>query len=534
MPLILLLHVQICLRKGLCVTGGDKSWQALCFGQALQNQWAGASATEGWRTKEQHCQPHSSGRWTYCLLHQTVCWGPCRELAWTSPWLQTRWHPLAASIMSKEPSVSSLRSKCQRWHRVVAASAFKKLWLELCPFIVVARPVTDLCWRCQQSNTNIYRSAIWPWRKRVSCFKNMQLILAKLMLSDSSTSGRLKRGRSVCVAMDWWHCSQHHPIHRNLQCTTPLTSPRRCIIQAMQLNQGWCISRQLGSVQSSVFRWITLLMSVSTAARAPVVSSATSTTFFKALALERRPSICIVTTVQGRTRTDMFYGISCGVWWGVFTPRWPWTSCQLVHKVGPGVVFWTAQATFQMSESLLLERPLWCCHWEHPSCHGQHSSACWEGRWNRACLHWQLADLPCTSLQTSTGHQEDCAFPILSWSSWRFSTRPAWQKKRAGWTFWRTETHSESLVPCQTSYLPLDCPQNDSSTYSARSGNLFGRTTGMWCAPTQATNLQPEIWMTTLTSGQFAWPVHLLTVLKFLLLLCLCLYYVVNFYYAAH
>ena len=35
----------------------------------------------------------------------------------------------------------------------------KKLWMELCLFIVVARPVTDLCWRCQQNNTNIYRSA---------------------------------------------------------------------------------------------------------------------------------------------------------------------------------------------------------------------------------------------------------------------------------------------------------------------------------------------------------------------------------------
>ena len=35
----------------------------------------------------------------------------------------------------------------------------KKLWMELCLFIVVARPVTDLCWRCQQNNTDIYRSA---------------------------------------------------------------------------------------------------------------------------------------------------------------------------------------------------------------------------------------------------------------------------------------------------------------------------------------------------------------------------------------
>ena len=44
-------------------------------------------------------------------------------------------------------------------HRVVASSTCKKLWVELCPYIVVARPVTDLCWRCQQNNTNIYGSA---------------------------------------------------------------------------------------------------------------------------------------------------------------------------------------------------------------------------------------------------------------------------------------------------------------------------------------------------------------------------------------
>ena len=43
-------------------------------------------------------------------------------------------------------------------HHVVAASTFKKLWLELCPFLIVARPLTDLCFRCQQ-NTNIYSSA---------------------------------------------------------------------------------------------------------------------------------------------------------------------------------------------------------------------------------------------------------------------------------------------------------------------------------------------------------------------------------------
>ena len=44
-------------------------------------------------------------------------------------------------------------------HRVIGKSTFGKLWNELCPFIVVAKPMTDLCWKCQQNNTHIYRSA---------------------------------------------------------------------------------------------------------------------------------------------------------------------------------------------------------------------------------------------------------------------------------------------------------------------------------------------------------------------------------------
>ena len=44
-------------------------------------------------------------------------------------------------------------------YRQVGKSTFGKLWGKLCPFIVVARSMTDLCWRCQRNNTRIYRSA---------------------------------------------------------------------------------------------------------------------------------------------------------------------------------------------------------------------------------------------------------------------------------------------------------------------------------------------------------------------------------------
>ncbi|KAL8617462.1 hypothetical protein ACOMHN_018943 [Nucella lapillus] len=41
--------------------------------------------------------------------------------------------------------------------RVVGASTFRQLWLELCPYIVMAKPMTDLCWRCQRNNGRIFR-----------------------------------------------------------------------------------------------------------------------------------------------------------------------------------------------------------------------------------------------------------------------------------------------------------------------------------------------------------------------------------------
>jgi hypothetical protein len=40
----------------------------------------------------------------------------------------------------------------------VGSSTFKKLWLQLVPNIVVARPRTDLCSVCQVNMTSVYRS----------------------------------------------------------------------------------------------------------------------------------------------------------------------------------------------------------------------------------------------------------------------------------------------------------------------------------------------------------------------------------------
>jgi len=42
-------------------------------------------------------------------------------------------------------------------HRVVGSSSFFSLWKQLTPFIVTAKPMTDLCWTCQKNNSLIFR-----------------------------------------------------------------------------------------------------------------------------------------------------------------------------------------------------------------------------------------------------------------------------------------------------------------------------------------------------------------------------------------
>jgi len=45
--------------------------------------------------------------------------------------------------------------------RVVGESSFFSLWQQLTPFVVSAKPMTDLCWTCQKNNTLIYRFSIF-------------------------------------------------------------------------------------------------------------------------------------------------------------------------------------------------------------------------------------------------------------------------------------------------------------------------------------------------------------------------------------
>ena len=41
----------------------------------------------------------------------------------------------------------------------MALSTFKQLWTQYLPRVMTCKPMTDLCWRCQQNNTRLYKTA---------------------------------------------------------------------------------------------------------------------------------------------------------------------------------------------------------------------------------------------------------------------------------------------------------------------------------------------------------------------------------------
>ncbi|XP_070173725.1 uncharacterized protein [Littorina saxatilis] len=54
-----------------------------------------------------------------------------------------------------------------RGYRAAGKSSFYKLWQQYTPFIVVGRPMTDLCWQCKQNNERIRRTANLPEEEKM-------------------------------------------------------------------------------------------------------------------------------------------------------------------------------------------------------------------------------------------------------------------------------------------------------------------------------------------------------------------------------
>ena len=93
-------------------------------------------------------------------------------------------------------------TKCKLWkmyqdasaaagHVAVGYSKFCDLWNQLCPFVVIMRPASDLCWTCQKNNNQILKSANLPESQKAEVVKKQE---AHLKMS----SGEREFYKSCC------------------------------------------------------------------------------------------------------------------------------------------------------------------------------------------------------------------------------------------------------------------------------------------------------------------------------------------------
>ena len=82
----------------------------------------------------------------------------------------------------------------------VGYSKFCDLWNQLCPFILIMQPATDLCWTCQKNNNRIHRSGNLPETEKVEAVKAQE---EHLRLA----SGERERYKNCCEE------SKHHVQH---------------------------------------------------------------------------------------------------------------------------------------------------------------------------------------------------------------------------------------------------------------------------------------------------------------------------------
>lgn len=114
--------------------------------------------------------------------------------------------------------------------RAVGFSTFLQLWIDLCPYIVVTKPMSDQCWQCQQNNSHIYQSANLTEEEKIHLVLEQQ----QQHLGQVKSEGKLYQAmttdakKQLPSRKNFNDYKESQPIPGTLQCTTVLTLLNRC------------------------------------------------------------------------------------------------------------------------------------------------------------------------------------------------------------------------------------------------------------------------------------------------------------------
>ena len=101
----------------------------------------------------------------------------------------------------------------------MSESVFRDTWLKLLPFIVTAKPMSDLCWTCQANNSLIYRSANTPEAEKSDRLLQQELHLRTVQEERSLYTAMVAEAKATCQShqlSDFVHsapCSRQVKMH---------------------------------------------------------------------------------------------------------------------------------------------------------------------------------------------------------------------------------------------------------------------------------------------------------------------------------
>jgi len=82
----------------------------------------------------------------------------------------------------------------------VRLSTFRKLWRQLLPHVVQTRPMTDLCWECQQNNDAVQRSANLPDEVKTERVKRQEAHLSVVHQERSLYNDMVHNAKQAAAA----------------------------------------------------------------------------------------------------------------------------------------------------------------------------------------------------------------------------------------------------------------------------------------------------------------------------------------------
>ena len=102
--------------------------------------------------------------------------------------------------------------------RVVGYSTFRKLWNHLLPYVIICKPMSDLCWTCQLNNSRIIRQVNVPENEKSEVLRRQETHLEHARAERTHYQNMCKQSREAANihSLHDLHVSVTPPLSRNI------------------------------------------------------------------------------------------------------------------------------------------------------------------------------------------------------------------------------------------------------------------------------------------------------------------------------